>query len=94
MTFSGSGNATSPIFSAEHNNELIEIMVNASIPSQKASFSWFMYGVSGGAPVGQGSVNTPGKSSSWAFGLTPGNNYYVKVVSNNALWSLKVSSGT
>ncbi len=91
MTFSGSGDATSPPFSADHFNMFIEMSVNASTPSQGAAISWYMFAVNGGALVGQGSVNTLGVSTSWAFGLTPGDAYYVKVVGTNALWSLTVS---
>ena len=91
MTFSGSGNATSPPFTADHHNLHVEMSVNASDPSKGAAISWYMYAVNGSALVGQGSVNTLGDSSSWAFGLNIGDAYYVKVVPTNAIWSVTVS---
>jgi hypothetical protein len=90
VNYDGSGNANSPPFTATTATVKVSMNVSSSA-SQLSGVAWYVYPVGSQVYVAQGEVNAQtGKSTSFGYGLTPGQNYYVAVLSANANWQIIV----
>ena len=90
VNYNGSGNANSPPFTATTSTIKVSMNVSSSAVSY-SGVSWYVYPVGSQVYVAQGDVNAQtGQSSSFGYGLTPGQNYYVAVFSANANWQIVV----
>ncbi len=90
VNYNGSGNANSPPFTATTSTIKVSMNVSSSAVSY-SGVSWYVYPVGSQVYVAQGDVNAQtGQSSSFGYGLTPGQNYYVAVLSANANWQIIV----
>lgn len=90
--FSGSGEANSQPFTATSSMANITLTVSSTTP-QESAVAWFIYPVSSSVYTATGSVNgVLGTSSSYAYGLASGEEYYVSVISANANWRVVVNA--
>lgn len=90
VNYTGSGNANSPPFTATSSTVEVSMNVSSSATSE-SGVSWYIYPVGSQLYVAQGGVNgQTGQSSSFGYGLTQGQNYYVAILSANANWQIVV----
>lgn len=87
----GSGNANSPSFNASVANVQVNFNATATGGVSGVALAWYIYGVGNSTSTCSGSINAQqGRFVDYCYRLVQGSEYYIRISSTNANWSVDV----